>query len=222
MDSKETLESKQTEDQTSTDTAPVGNEKAEETRPEANGVNNAGGTDGKPDYAALYREALAAKKRAEDKIVKMKKTSPKASGDDDESDEKEERYEVPDIRGELEKAREQIRAEVVEGEVEDILSEISSDEDERKLIRHIYDNSLVKGGYTRAAIRDDLANAKLLANRDAIVRSNKELAEALKSKAAVQTVRASSSAYRPATSNEPPMSDMDRKILARLDALKKK
>jgi len=66
---------------------------------------------------------------------------------------------------------------------EDELNQSSSDANERELIRLKYQTAITKTGFTRQAIRNDLANAKLLANAPRYLKTNKELAETLKSKA---------------------------------------
>jgi hypothetical protein len=75
---------------------------------------------------------------------------------------------------------------------EDELMKSSTDADERELIRLKYDNVINKSGFTRQAIRDDVANAKLLANAPKYLKASKELAETLKAKAAITNLGSSS------------------------------
>lgn len=63
-----------------------------------------------------------------------------------------------------------------------IIDSLSSNQDEKELIRHIYDNRIVKSGYTKKDILADLEEAQAIANKKALVTENKELKEALKSK----------------------------------------
>jgi len=90
--------------------------------------------------------------------------------------------ELPDVaeivRQEVQKGLSSLQGDILEDE----LLTITNDPDERNLIRLKYESAINKTGFTRAAIRNDLLNAKLLANAPKYQTINKEMAEALKSK----------------------------------------
>lgn len=216
-------ESKQDADESAIDNAPVDNQNSndsklgedESKKPESSNAL---------DYAALYEAELAKRKRAEDKVVKLKKQSKsdvEIEDQDDEEDVSEDRVEKLVLQ-QVTRMKDQLRSEVIESEVDDLIQDISSDVNEQKLIKHIYENGLQKSGFSRALIREDLANAKVLANRDLLIKSNKELSEALRSKATLSTARPSSSATRQVDKPEPQYSEADKKLLARISVLKQK
>lgn len=90
--------------------------------------------------------------------------------------------ELPDVaeivRQEVQKGLSSLQGDILEDE----LLTITNDPDERNLIRLKYESAINKTGFTHAAIRNDLLNAKLLANAPKYQTINKEMAEALKSK----------------------------------------
>jgi len=141
------------------------------------------------DYKALLEAEQAKTKRAEEKIVKMKKAkSPEVHHNEAEPEEEVDEDRVAAlVQKQMAQMQDKMRGEIVASEVDDLLTEISSNLDERELIRHIYENRLARSGFTRAAIRSDLEDAKILANKDALVKSNKELSEALKSKSTLSS-----------------------------------
>lgn len=71
--------------------------------------------------------------------------------------------------------------------VQNILSDLSQDPSEQKLIQWHYDNSLIKSGTTPEEVREDLEKAKMLANAKNILQKQKELQVALKNKAQVMS-----------------------------------
>jgi len=214
----EVLESKIAEMNNSDQPAPVEETNTEDPKQEGEPVEKTEEpSEPTIDYKSKLEEAQARLKRAEDKIVKLKK---QPSSEEDTKEEPDEDRVAQLVKQQVDSLRDQVRGEIVESEVEDLLTEISGNADERALIKHIYEHNLQKAGFTRAAIRENLLNAKVLANRDALIKSNKELSEALVSKATTATTRSVSSSSRPSVSDEPKMSEKDRKILARIEANK--
>lgn len=67
--------------------------------------------------------------------------------------------------------------------VESTLSEISSSDAEKELIKFHYDNSIIKSGLDPASVKNDLENAKLLANKKTFFKQTKEMEIALQNKA---------------------------------------
>ena len=222
MSEQETLGSKVAEMQNSVQPAQAEETKQEESKQDGEPVTKTEDTSGEKstqvdnaiDYKAQLEEAQARLKRAEDKIVKLKK---QPSEEEEEVDEDRVAKLVAEQVGQL---RDQVRGEIVESEVEDMLSEISNNPDERALIKHIYEHDLQSTGFTRTAIKERLQNAKILANKQALLKSNTELAEALASKSTISTTRSISSSSRPSQSEETKRSETDRRILARMEAIK--
>lgn len=167
------------------------------------------------DYKALYEAEEARRIRAEEKIVKEKKKQKVKEDPEDEIDDEEDKEELIAriVEQKLSGIETKVRSEFMASEVENIISEMSSNLDERALIKHIYENRLQKTGSTIADIREDLQSAKLLANRDSIIASNKEMAQSLKSKATVQTTPISTSSVREVPSEERQLNDREKKLL---------
>lgn len=79
-------------------------------------------------------------------------------------------------------AREEKMSEDV---IEEELNNLSSNPDERKLIRLKYDNQINKTGFSRLAIRQDLDDAKFLANKSRYQKEKTELMQSAISKATI-------------------------------------
>lgn len=139
------------------------------------------------DYKALYESEKDKLSKAEFALYKKKKA------------EKEARQQVEAETGVIdpdevqrlveEKALEilqQQRQRESEEVLEEELGKLSKDEDERRLIRLMYENRIQQTGYTRSAIREDLQTAALIANAPKYQRENAEKIEALKAKASLQ------------------------------------
>lgn len=75
----------------------------------------------------------------------------------------------------LKKQIPKLQSTLVEDTVEGILNEIASSDDEKKLIRLHFENSVGLAG----TIRERLENAKLIANKKTILKTQKEMAIAL-------------------------------------------
>lgn len=119
------------------------------------------------------------REKAEKKIVKLKKTQKRNDEDSGEESDSSDNL--------VEKVAERIRQENSKELIDEILEEISSNSNERDLIEFIYENKIVKSGFTRKSIVEDLTAAKILANRKKIERENKELNHALKIKSTLNT-----------------------------------
>ncbi len=72
-----------------------------------------------------------------------------------------------------------VRRDIAEEFVDETLEAISSNQDERELIKHHYENTINPTGTSRSAVLKDLARAKMLANEVKIMRENAELRTAL-------------------------------------------
>lgn len=69
----------------------------------------------------------------------------------------------------IDKALERAEVKRREEDIEDMLESISSNPDERQLIKHIYENDLRQSGFSKRAIQADLEKARILANRGKFV-----------------------------------------------------
>lgn len=95
----------------------------------------------------------------------------------------------------VDEIKESIRQDAVEDTIADILDDISTNDDEKELIKHNY-NRLEKSGYSKSNIIKDLEDAKLLANSKKIYRENKELQHSLLSKQSISNSGGGSSMKR--------------------------
>lgn len=78
----------------------------------------------------------------------------------------------------LQKALPKLQSSLVEDNVETVLEDIASNDAEKKLIRFHFENSVGLNG----TIRERLENAKLIANKKTIFKTQKEMAVALKNR----------------------------------------
>ncbi len=76
-------------------------------------------------------------------------------------------------------------ANISKSTVESTLESLAGSEDEKKLIQFHYDNSIVKSGLDPVSVRNDLENAKLLANKKAFFKESSELKIALNNKVGI-------------------------------------
>ncbi len=130
------------------------------------------------DYEAELANERKRREKAEEKIVEMKRMSKEGKSQEDQDEDDIINRKI-DERVNL--ALKENSTDTVEGELQDI----TDNDKERELIKFHYENSIRQSGYTRAAIRQDLERAKLLANESKLRKENSELKEALKAKAAV-------------------------------------
>lgn len=140
------------------------------------------------DYKAEYEKVKAAKEvisnrlnKAEHKIVELKKES---NDDLDGEIVEEDPYGVQDIvKQEVERITNSLREDIVGDVIEEELNSLSKNEDEKKLIKYHYDNSIRPSGTNRKSIQQDLKSAYLLANQKKFLKENEELKATIKSKA---------------------------------------
>jgi hypothetical protein len=117
-------------------------------------------TEEKPeiDYKAELAKAEEKAKRA--KEIAQWERSKRKQLQKQESTEVEEQSET-DIDSKLA----ELRREQAQDMIDDELDSITPNEDEKKLIQKIYESRITPTGYTRRAIKEDLALAKIIANR---------------------------------------------------------
>lgn len=94
-----------------------------------------------------------------------------------------EQFEDADIEAKVEEAIKKqlpkLQTSLAEDNIERVLNEISANDSERKLIRFHFENSVAPNG----TIRERLENAKLIANKKTILKTQKEMAVALQNRA---------------------------------------
>lgn len=158
------------------------------------------------DYKAELEKAQVALKdkdnqlsKAEHKIVELKKESKEMPAVDvDEIVEK--------IRGEASKDLEKFKVEMVADSIDATISTLSSNADEQALIKFHYENSVQKTGFTKNAIKDDISNAYLIANKPRIEKNFQELKTASLSK---KTVSGGSTTGQPDMTPDNKLSDAE-------------
>lgn len=113
--------------------------------------------DYKAEYARLQAERDKYKEIANNQRIALQRKNKAKQEDDEESED-------PGVEL-IGKALEKFEAKRRQEDVEDILEGITSNADERDLIRHIYENDLRQSGFSKRAIQADLEKARILANR---------------------------------------------------------
>lgn len=159
------------EDETSPDAGQEPNESAE--------VEEEVGSEASEDvdYKKELEKVQGTLKKAEHTIVELKKERKESTeGIDDR------------VKEEVNSQMNAIRADMAQDAIDDTLNSISSNEDEKNLIKFHYENSIKQTGFSRQAIENDLVNAKILANRTKIFKENSELKEALKAKKSISNL----------------------------------
>lgn len=149
---------------------------AAEAAAQAESEKNKEGAEDTTDYKKLLEDTQKELSQAQHKIVELKKKT-----SDDGTDNKED-IDLK-IKSSIKEVLSEDRTLRVNEIVEEELSKLSSNTDEQKLIKLIYDNKIVKIGDSRADIKKDLEAAKVLANVNKTEARTKELEEAAKNKA---------------------------------------
>lgn len=149
--------------------------KAAEAAAQAEAEKNKNGEDDTTDYKKLYEDTKTELGQAQHKIIELKK---KPSDDDDKNT-----LDKDTIKSVVNEALSEDRTLRVNEIVDEELSKISTNPDEQKLIKLLYENKIVKVGDSRSDIRKDLEAAKILANANKTEAKQKELEDAAKNKA---------------------------------------
>lgn len=134
-----------------------------------------------PDYKAELALEKERTKKAEGKIVELKrelKNTPVEDLDDVLANE--------DLDKKIDDKVEQRVSALTSGLVEDFvnteLDSLTTNPDEKELMKYHYENTIRKTGLSRSAIKNDLGKAKALANSGKIMTQNAELHAALVAK----------------------------------------
>lgn len=135
------------------------------------------------DYKAELERVQKQLSKAEYKLTQKDIEERRASkSKDDESsleDLESEKEVISDlVNREVQRAKEELAAE----NVFDAISNASENPDERTLIKWYYDNKIVKTGFTKQEIIQDVQSAKILANRLKFEKRMDEVKEALNAK----------------------------------------
>lgn len=96
----------------------------------------------------------------------------------------------------------QVRERDTAEDVDDELGAVTTNPEERELIRFLYQNRIVKTGFSRTAIREDIQTCKLLANAKKYQHENQELALALKTKSSLGNTSVGSNLDKPSPSED--------------------
>ncbi len=160
----EVLESKPEVDETTDQTAPV-DETNEDSKLSEESKHES------VDYEALLAEEQEKRRKAEEKIVKMKK-----------GQEPQEQIDVDTLATkvwqQIESKYSQREQELLSLEEDKMVNSVASNEAEAKLIKFQLENGIRRTG----DLATDIENARALANKHKFIERNKELSAALKSK----------------------------------------
>ena len=103
------------------------------------------------------------------KIIKLKKRKKEESSYDEEELEEEDQ----DIDLLVEEKVKNQMASLVDDTIEEELNNVSTNDDEKKLIKWYFDNRIIKLGWSRKDIKDYISDAKVLANKGKnLIKSN--------------------------------------------------
>lgn len=132
--------------------------------------------DEKVDYKVLLEETKEQLKKAEHKIIDLKRNKNVSSKDDDDSDDDgDDDSDRDDVLKLVDEKLNELKQGQVSDTIADTLATMSDDPSERELIALIYEKKLVKSGYSKQNILSDLETARLIANKGRIQKSSKEL-----------------------------------------------
>lgn len=171
-------------------------------------------SDQQVDYAAELAKEIKAREEKEKELSQAQhviENLKKAKKIEVKTEDQPEAIDTDEI---VRKAREETSSEIEKFKLEqsrdtleEILKSASTDPKEQDLIRFHYENSIVKKGFSRASIIDDIENAKILANRQ---KFSKIFSEVGKAKTSQDTRSTGSAASQPMTDTEDGLSDSEK------------
>jgi hypothetical protein len=174
-------------------------QKVETEENEQSEVEGENEVDYKSEYERLQGELAQQKERIEKQDKKIVKLKQRGATDEEE--------ETDDVEAKIEKGVEKRFQSFVEDTIEEEIEKVSSNEDESKLIRYYFDNRIVKSSWTKKDIKDYIADAKLLANRNKYNIKSKVLAK----KATSESTAGSPSFAGTPPKQSPKITDYDRR-----------
>lgn len=136
--------------------------------------------DYKSEYERLQGELALKNERIEKQDKKIIKLKRKEEYQDDDED-SEQKGDNPDLDEVVAKKVQEQMSSFVEDTIDDELSKLSNNEDEKKLIKWYFDNRIVKSGWAKKDIVQYLSEAKALANAKKLITTSKMLAKKVKS-----------------------------------------
>lgn len=157
------------------------------------------------DYKAELDAAKRQIKQAEHTIVQLKKDSKEEPEDPWGVDEEPDTEKLVDS-----KVNERMQV-FVEDAVDEAIDGLSENPDERKLIEFIYNNKLVKTGYSRKAIKADMEQAYLLANSKRFMTESTELKRTIATKKTITNAGSGSNQDRPEST--PKFNEADKRLM---------
>lgn len=164
--------------------------------------------EGQVDYKAELEKIKQERDNYKQGMLNAKERLKENRGDDNEIDEDKFNRLVDEKINSL-------RGDINLATVDTILSNLSTNPDEQALIKEHYNSSIVKTGSSIDAIKSDLQNAKLLANRSKILNENNELKEALISKNTISSGMSGSNMDKPSLDADVKLSHTERVLFER-------
>ena len=167
--------------------------KADETATQTAVVEEKTEVDYEAELARLEKErdeAINGKKKAEDKIVQLKrdgKNKVETEGFEEDAPDESDVNEI--VEKKISEEREKLRRELAQDSLEAEFEKIS-DPKERQLVQFHYENTIRTTGISRQAIRNDVERARILANAAKVKKTISEVAESAKAKATTRSVSA--------------------------------
>jgi hypothetical protein len=166
------------------------------------------------DYKAEYEKVKTNLDKAEHKIVELK--TKKDDKDEfsfvDEPVDSEEDIDskiAKKVSEALIASRAEMTKELMSDVINEELSQLSSNEDERKLIKLHYENSIKQSGLSRESIKEDLNKAYLIANQSKFLKERKEMVEAMKAKNSIQNSSVGTNQSHEKVTKVPTLSEAD-------------
>lgn len=139
--------------------------------------------DYKSEYERLQGELAQKNERIakqDKKIIKLKRKED-TEDEDEEEDNSENKADNADLDELVSKKVQEQMTTFVEDTIEEELDKLSSNEDEKKLIKWYFDNRIVKSGWAKKDVLQYLGEAKALANSKKFLTTTKMLAKKIKS-----------------------------------------
>jgi hypothetical protein len=202
-----------TEEETSAQTAPT-EETTTEDKVEADDSKptpeaKAEETSEEIDYKAELERSKRQLKKAEHRIVELKKGEKETPKDEDPWADEEPAVDPKKL---VEEEVSKFKAEFISDAVDEAIDSLTKNPDERKLIEFIYENRLVKTGYSRKAVQADIEAAHLLANSKRFMTENAELKRTIATKKTITNSGSGSNQDKP--ESEPGWTDADKALFA--------
>lgn len=186
----------------------------------------------KPEATIDYEAELAkykAKAEREESVRKFERAERKRLEKELETRSTEENVEVEpqaDLDTLVERKLETIRRQEREDVIDDILSDLSDNQHERDLIKAVYENRLRPTGWSKKAIREDLEEARIIANRSrletlALQKAKEKVrSDIAKEKAMTDSASTGSSIGRQPPESQPSFNQNEMKWLSRVGKTK--